>query len=1406
MVPNKGLFTDCNPIDQPPGTWRDAKNLIISKSKGAYANEDGTLEINIPAVVIPERTYVSPNLNTFVQILGDPIEWSLGSTPIFTRSGTFTNDAPLIGQLANILLAGTNITISYNINIAATGIGVLNAFIGVYKDGIITTNIIALSNGDNIGTTTLTSLPSDADHLYIVISGSVTLVVAVLQQLSIPNITIAASTLNTTSIGTAVFPDDSIVVFSAGDISRIGIIDINNSYSDLIVDNALNLSTSFPIRSSEIQYDFFERRIVVWTDRNNPTRILNLDFLPFTLNVDKELVDPTEINLLDTFPTLTDPIFDFTVNQNGGSLLAGAYSYALVYTNIDGTRTPNTTPIKTIYITDDNSSLGYDKFDGAIPGTATSKSITLTISNIDRRYEKLVLIGFSRINNQISAFEIKTVQITASTINVTHIGTEVTTPLSLEEVLAIRPIYTKTGCLAQLNNRLYQGDLESEDDINYQSYANQIKIFYNTKLVNIGDINNSQKNGIPGGFPHGGVCAFYITLKLKNGSYSRAFHIPGSPLTQHSGAISSSTLGSDQSITALQYQIEDTTNQSGTSYTTDGDTIRPISLAGNSNMGYWENQDEEYPIGSDFPVTGSSGSGRRVRHHVFPSLRRCKQLHYSGIVGYGREKIDILGIDVANILFSDDIKSKIEGWAIFYAQRDTVNSNTLGTDLFLCSHTTDNDSNRIAFAGGNWRTDAKQPGGDGDSGTYAEDFNPNPNYIRGHSFQLLKDKPALGSGSLFIDLEFKYTKIQAHDRYQDVGKTGGNVARSGSGNSQDAGGILDITDTVNCTVDIPVSQTIRRIDEFRYLPSNIIDGNIWTMKNEETIHLKVNNGNTVPLVQSVVRINSPDRDSGPLFEDNGISTFPNGGEQGYIMTYKQVKANLFANFDQQLLVATDTIGLPTESSKIKIRGGDTFVSCHSFICSFGRHGGDIGGPDGVSVIRNYICESKYNIGLRYEVPGDVTTKYYPKTQPTNFWTNSGNVDQEGVQMIFDRQSTFPNNYGYSDDFNSVNNLIQPVIYQYGQINTTKFPYRVIRSGFSGTIQNSLSSWKTYLSADFYESNRNRGRIENLVSLEDTLLIHHQHGIFYTLGSQKLSLGATEVFLGTSDIFSQVPKEAVSTKLGYLGNQNIFGSYTYKGNYAWIDQSQGRVFTMSKNGVVEISNSGMYNFFRDNSRIDNTFPSAPIIGESLIGGYDPKYNRLLFTKKSDSNAFTISFSIEDNVWISYHDYIPQLYFNTNNNFYSISDKIYRHNNPLRKAKFYNNTIHPSYITRVFNDAPNIKKILYNLNWITQVYDNSGVLLRNETLNRLQATSSFQDTGEIILVSYQDFNNRGNIRKLRNEWNFNKLKDINSEPLKRRPLMDQYFIVKFQYDNKENLDTTQNSLYLYLLACNFRQSEL
>jgi hypothetical protein len=288
-------------------------------------------------------------------------------------------------------------------------------------------------------------------------------------------------------------------------------------------------------------------------------------------------------------------------------------------------------------------------------------------------------------------------------------------------------------------------------------------------------------------------------------------------------------------------------------------------------------------------------------------------------------------------------------------------------------------------------------------------------------------------------------------------------------------------------------------------------------------------------------------------------------------------------------------------------------------------------------------------------------------------------------------------------------------------------------------------------------------------------------------------------LGSDDIVSQTPKDLCVAKLCFLGSQNIFAVISFKDVRFWCDQSQGRVFLIAKGGVEEISRRGKYQFFRDNLKIDNTFPDNPIGDQGLIATYDPVFNRIILTKKSNVSPFTLSYSLEEdqNYWCFNHDYIPDYLFSDSNNFFAFKDnRIHKFNSSTRWGRYFEGSPQTSEVEIIFNQQPDKKKEVFNLHWISEVFNGAGDLLQDKTLTGIRVKTSYQDSGIISLVPFTSFGVAHNIRRIKNEWNFNKFKDSNADVYKKKSMVDNYCSVTFIFNN-EIIEDSQNSLYLYLL---------
>jgi hypothetical protein len=131
------------------------------------------------------------------------------------------------------------------------------------------------------------------------------------------------------------------------------------------------------------------------------------------------------------------------------------------------------------------------------------------------------------------------------------------------------------------------------------------------------------------------------------------------------------------------------------------------------------------------------------------------------------------------------------------------------------------------------------------------------------------------------------------------------------------------------------------------------------------------------------------------------------------------------------------------------------------------------------------------------------------------------------------------------------------------------------------------------------------------------------------------------------------------------------------------------------------------------------------------------------KKYD-RSWTLSYSLNTNTWISWHSYLPNLYIETSQNFFSViaeKSEIWRHN-VFGKYQTYYNRLYPFVIEYVSKSDNSLDKIWENISLITEAkkYDfinKEFIDLNNIFFNKAVFYNSRQCSGQLnILTKTQD----------------------------------------------------------------------
>jgi hypothetical protein len=191
------------------------------------------------------------------------------------------------------------------------------------------------------------------------------------------------------------------------------------------------------------------------------------------------------------------------------------------------------------------------------------------------------------------------------------------------------------------------------------------------------------------------------------------------------------------------------------------------------------------------------------------------------------------------------------------------------------------------------------------------------------------------------------------------------------------------------------------------------------------------------------------------------------------------------------------------------------------------------------------------------------------------------------------------------------------------------------------------------------------------------------------------------------------KTVIGQIVPYAGNFGIgtnpesFATYGYRKYF--VDKNRGAVLRLSMDGITEISNYGMIDWFRDNlSSVD----SSSFGPGKIVGGWDiyTKQYTLSLQPSTPPNATpdnssynTLQFDESVRGWPSFFTFKPRFTFSLANKMYSIGNqsgsdnKLYVHNSTnVPRGEFYGDS-NKSKVTFVVNPNIDTSKVFKTINY-------------------------------------------------------------------------------------------------------------
>ena len=1070
------------------------------------------------------------------------------------------------------------------------------------------------------------------------------------------------STTGKEIIGSTILPDNSICVFSVINISstlysEIGIID-DVTYKVVLRDTtlaSLGFTTEHQIQA-ESKVNFNGDYVVYWVDGFNPDRWLNIttpqvDIL-FSGSI-PTIANAAQLGLMLGFtPTRGEYIDQTATTITGGSLTAAVYYIICTY----GDKYKNFT--QTVYVSSPipvtASQLPFNnEFIGSAAGTVTDKAITISIAaaRLNPEYDYIRVQVIRKQNQVLSGWTFGEFAFNPSTAFTATIDA-LTNEVAVDSILITLANYKSSLTITQLDDVLYKAHLRSKASFDFQPYVNNTKINYIQKPITLDLPTAGQNYKDPNmcfyskGFMYDEVYAFYQSFVIEEDGQeyeTEAYHIPGRPVAKIDlGTGSAPAFLNDENlkITSLSSSYTSTYYVDGgfndctplgqmSRVSPDAKIMHGVATADNpyasTNMGYWENDNENYADRSSWLVVDQYGNPtgnyktQKVRHHRFPepynATTSAKSIHPSTGVGADYSIVNILGVELSNIVIPIAYVGKVKKIKLYHAKREFNDRTVLGQSLmpslnqFHVEFASFGTNYQVINGAGNllhinMSSNASTPhstgmfplgyeyttGLTGSMWGYSDSVGAVPTdeisgYFKLKPFDMMQQSLSASSASYIKNL------------YRVPSKYFGQITAPGDvgdyANSTQVNYIfqpdLYLYGGINRTIRAGVStlaNQYRKLFNIEYVDQNIPSdaGNnvatpysftmypynhlgekaIWA-QTEKRLFYAVDN----PGIYSISNCDwgTSDYISNGTFNstvNNNIYSSP------YISNICAFKISLFTTFDNQILCEAGVVDI-LDSPK-QFYGGDTFTSYYGERSTFDTKAYSPSNPTNyhgyIDTIHYYVCQSTSNINYRYK--GDnVWETFYPK---------------DNWQLIRDLPFINSEWYGYNPDYSANNDLLQPVIASNAESQFQDyFPNRVIRSA-TDNPELINDNYLIYEAGNYRDVGKAKGPIENIASQNSKLLIKARKALFYTLGREIINTENSESYVGAGDIFAVKPKESVSSD-SYGGGIGRFSDVITQYGYMYADATNGIVYVAAPASVAkgdsinEISNEGLQIFFR-----------------------------------------------------------------------------------------------------------------------------------------------------------------------------------------------------------------------------------
>jgi len=469
-------------------------------------------------------------------------------------------------------------------------------------------------------------------------------------------------------------------------------------------------------------------------------------------------------------------------------------------------------------------------------------------------------------------------------------------------------------------------------------------------------------------------------------------------------------------------------------------------------------------------------------------------------------------------------------------------------------------------------------------------------------------------------------------------------------------------------------------------------GRLYIVQNKITVDKDVNND----IFSSFLWL-------GELYNDNVINKF--GGT-----TDEALENNVWTVAGKSIVLSDlndDTLDYPLVWTE-----GDTFYQRYDNIKTYPFTTED---QNQITDIVSFMCETRVNLDGRTD-------------------RNRGNKDNTNI--------TTENFNQMNKVYNNKNNY-----FTYRLLNTYELQLNTFNNSITYTLGKTSGSitdaWTNILGANVLDLDGDKGNINKLINVNNSLLCFQEHGVAQILYNERAQINTTDgVPIELANSNRVEGKRYLSSTVGCQELENVIT--TPIGVY-FVDNSLHGLYTINENGLLNITDElGFHSYMMNNNIVKLLYDTNN--REVLLndGSKVLAYNE--FIKK-----FTSFYNYQEGLFLANVE--STLIWGTKSDNY----KLWLHQKGLYNNIFGNN--YPYYITIIANDDPFVDKIFNNLEYEADTYDNNNIK-HFDTFDYLKAENEYQ-IGEckLIVNKKQKENNeyqgirQTNIRKKFRIWRIN-----------------------------------------------------